>query len=110
MAKVDLILISGITAGDGSLVASGATLKFDSVFKAGSLFIRIEPRLYRNRSLFESGFTHIHIAEEVIPYDFEIEFAEEDFYILTPLALYQEVGLWLNAFMGDNYFELEIIE
>ena len=70
MAKVDLITISAITASDGSVIASGATMKFDSEFLAGSTNINIMPKLYRNRELFESGYTHIHISEEIIPYNF----------------------------------------
>jgi hypothetical protein len=110
MAKVDLLLVTGLTASDGSVVASGATLKFDSEFLASSTRVRIVPKLYRNRELFESGYTHINISEQIIPYDFTLEFMEEDFYSLTPLVLYQEVGNWLNNFLGGDYFELNIIE
>lgn len=109
MSKIDLILISGITASDGSLVASGATLKFDAEFSAGSTNIRIMPRLYRNRELFESGFTHIQISEEIIPYDFMLEIPEEEFYSLTPYDLYQKVGDYLNIKLNENFFELKII-
>jgi len=108
MAKVDLLLTSGLTASDGSMVASGATLKFDSQFFAGSTRIRVKPKLYRNRELFESGYTETYMAEDVIPNEIELEFAEEEFYTLTPLQLYTEVGEWLNAFLGGTYFELLI--
>jgi hypothetical protein len=110
MAKVDLITISGLTASDGSIVASGATLKMDAEFQAGSTAVRVTPRLYRNRELFESGYTEIRMSEDILPNDFEITFSEEEFYGLTPLQLYTEVGEWLNTFLGDNYFKLEIIE
>ena len=109
MAKVDLMLISGLIASDGSIVASGATLKFDSEFKASTTRIRIFPRLYRNRELFESGYTSIHIADNIIPDVFEITLPEEEYYVLTPLLLYEAVGDWLNNFMGGTYFELQII-
>jgi len=110
MAKVDLITISAITASDGSIVASGATLKFDSEFFAASTNVRIKPRLYRDRELFEGGFSSIHIGDDVIPDNFEIPFPEEEFYGLTPLQLYEQVGTWLNNYMGGDYFELKIIE
>ena len=108
MAKVDLLLVSGLTASDGSMVASGGTLKFDSEFVASSTQVRITPKLYRNRELFESGFTHTWMSEQVIPNSFVLEFPEEEFYVLTPLILYEEVGEWLNTFLGGTYFVLEI--
>ena len=110
MAKVDLLLLSGLTASDGSIVASGATLKFDTEFVAARTDVRITPKLYRNRELFESGYTSIWISEQTIPNSFVISFAVDDFYVLTPLKLYEEVGNWLNNYMGGDYFELKIIE
>lgn len=110
MGKVDLMLISGLTASDGSLVASGATLKFDSEFLAGSTNIRVMPKLYRNRELFESGYTCIDMSENVIPFDFIMGLPEEEYYLLTPFQLYQHVGMYLNSVLGGNYFELKIIE
>jgi len=110
MAKVDLLLISGLTASDGSIVESGATLKFNSEFVAGVTDVRVTPKLYRNRDLFENGYTHVWVSEQMIPNSFVLSFAEEDFYTLTPLQLYTEVGNWLNNHLGGTYFELEIIE
>jgi len=110
MAKVDLILISGLTASDGSLVASGATLKFDSEFVAGVTDVRIQPKLYRDRELFESGYTHIWMSEEILPDSFMISFPEEEFYVLTPLQLYEEVGNYLNLMLEGEYFELVTIQ
>lgn len=111
MAKVDLITLSAITASDGSIVATGATLKFDSEFFAASTVVRIKPKLYRNRELFETGYTSIQLIEEqTFPNIFEITFSAEEFYVLTPLTLYGEVGNWLNNYMGGNYFELKIID
>lgn len=110
MAKVDLLLVTGLTAGDGSVVASGATLKFNSEFEAGSTMIKVFPKLYRNRELFESGYTSIMMSEDVVPSEIELVLPEDDYYVLTPLRLYEEVGSWLNNFLGGDYFELNIIE
>jgi len=110
MAKVDLLLVSGLTASDGSIVASGATLKFDSEFVASVTDVRVTPKLYRDRELFESGYTHIWMSEDIIPNSFVLELTDEEFYTLTPLILYEKVGEWLNTFLGNTYFELEIIE
>lgn len=110
MAKIDLITISELTASDGSVIASGATLKFDSEFQAANTKIIVRPKLYRNRELFESGYTNIEISNEIIPYDFILEIPVEEFYVLTPLDLYERVGEHLNAMMGDVIFELKIIE
>ena len=110
MAKVDLILTSGLTAGDGSIVASGATLKFNSEFEAGNTMINVFPRLYRNRELFESGYTNIFMSEQIIPPEMRLELTTEEYYVLTPLDLYTKVGEYLNTLLGAEYFELKIIE
>ena len=109
MAKVDLITKSGITASDGSVVESGATLKFDSNFFAASTLIKITPKLYRNRELFESGYREIFISEQVLPVDFVITLSEEAYYQLTPLQLYEEVKIFLNNLFGREMFEIKII-
>jgi len=105
--KVDLITTSGLTANDGSVVASGATVKFDSEFLAARTDIRIMPKLYRNRELFEAGYSHIEISQEIIPYDFMLEIPEEEYYVLTPALLYQKVCDYLNTLI-PNMFEIKI--
>lgn len=110
MKKVDLITTSAMTASDGSVVASGATLKFDSEFMSTTTMIRVQPRLYRNRELFEMGYSEIKMPEETIPDSIIINIADEVFYELTPLMLYEEVANSLNNIMGNNMFQLNIIE
>ena len=110
MAKVDLITLTGITASDGSIVASGATMKFDTEFFAATTKIKINPKLYRNRELFEGGYLHVFIPESFIPPYFILDLTDEEFYSLTPLILYEKVGEHLNNHLGGNYFELKIIE
>ena len=108
MAKIDIITLSGLTAGDGSVIESGATVKFDSEFHAASTDIRIMLQVYRNRELFEAGYSNIQIPEETLPYDFILNIAEEEYYVLTPAVLYQHVCDYLNALI-PNTFEIEII-
>jgi len=108
MAKIDIITLSGLTASDGSVIASGATVKFDSEFSAASTDIRITLKLYRNRELFEMGYTSIQISQEILPYDFILTIPEEEFYVLTPTILYQEVCDYLNTLIPDM-FEVVII-
>lgn len=107
MAKIDLMLMSGLTASDGSVIASGATLKFDSEFRAAYTNVIVRPKLYRNRELFENGFDNVNCPE--IPFDFVLEMPEEEFYQITPYQLYQKVGEYLNNLLGDEFFELKII-
>ena len=108
MAKIDIITLSGITASDGSVIASGATVKFNSEFSAASTDIRVMLQVYRNRELFESGYTSIQISEETLPYDFMLSIPEEEFYVLTPAILYQEVCDYLNTLIPDM-FEVKIV-
>ena len=108
MAKIDIITLSGITASDGSIVASGATVKFDSEFYAASTDIRIMLRIYRNRELFDLGYSAVQVSEETLPYDFMLSIPEEEFYVITPTILYQEVRDYLNRLIPDM-FEVQII-
>ena len=70
MAKIDLITLSGLTAIDGSLIASGATVKFETLFFIGSTEIEIRPRVFRSRELFENGFQWVKAIE--LPTDFRM--------------------------------------
>ena len=108
MTKIDIITLSGITASDGSIVANGATVKFSSEFLPASTDIIIRPAVYRNRELFEAGYQPVSILEKTLPYDFILTIAEEEFYVLTPAALYQHVCDYLNTLI-PNMFEINII-
>jgi hypothetical protein len=107
MAKIDIILLSGLTAMDGSLVTSGATLKFDTEFYARSNHIMIRPKLYRNREVFDLGYENVRTSD--IPNDIIFELSDNDFYTLTPQALYEKVRDYLNNMFGANVFEINII-
>lgn len=109
MAKIDIITLSGITASDGSLIASGATVKFNSEFFAASTDIQITLQVYRNRQLFEGGFNSISIPEEILPYDFMLSVPEEEYYVLTPADLYFRVCEYLNSLGIEDLFEIKII-
>jgi len=110
MAKIDLITLTGLTASDGSLIASGATIKFDSEFKIGDTNVRVYPKIWRNRELFDSGYTSIQVTNETLPDDIYItSLTEEEYYTLTPLQLYEIVRDLLNGFYGADIIELQII-
>jgi hypothetical protein len=107
MAKIDIITLTGFTAIDGSIVTSGATIKFNSEFLAGTNIIVIKPKLYRSRELFEMGYEEVHING--IPNVFRLELPDEEFYVLTPAILYEKVRDYLNNLMGVIMFEIKII-
>lgn len=110
MAKIDLITLSGLTASDGSLVASGATIKFATEFAIGSNDVRVFPQIWRNRELFETGYTSIQVSNETLPQDILIEgLTDEEFYTLTPQKIYELVRDWLNNYYGGEYVKIEII-
>lgn len=111
MAKIDLITLSGLTASDGSVVVSGATIKFATEFEIGTTNVRVFPKIWRNRELFETGYTEVQVTNEVLPDDIYIQtLTEEEFYTLTPTILYGVVRDWLNTFYGEDIIEVEIIE
>lgn len=107
MAKIDIITLTGFTARDGSIVLSGATIKFNSEFSSRSNDIVIRPKIYRNRELFDAGYNDIAIRE--IPHEFVLSLPDEEFYVLTPVTLYEKVRDYLNNLMGAQVFEIKII-
>ena len=107
MAKIDIITLTGFTAIDGSMVASGATIKFNSEFLAGTNIIVVKPKLYRSREFFEMGYDEVRVNE--IPNIFRLELPDEEFYVLTPAILYEKVKDYLNNLFGVVLFEIKII-
>jgi len=106
MAKIDIITLTGFTATDGSVIASGATVKFSSEFIVGNTVIKIKPVVFRNRELFELGYRNVQTDE--ILQEFYLNLPEEEYYVLTPSILYQHVCDYLNNWIGDNLFEVQI--
>ena len=106
MAKIDIITLTGFTASDGSILASGATVKFSSEFMIGNTRIIVRPKAWRNRTLFEDGYDFVETRE--IPQEMVLEIPEEEYYVLTPTALYEVVKDELNAHFGYTWFEVQI--
>jgi len=107
MAKIDLITLTGFTASDGSLIESGATVKFSSEFSVRSTNIMIRPQVFRSRELFDLGFSELKVLE--IPNELIIRLNETDFYTLTPAILYEKVRDYLNTYYGATIFEVVIV-
>jgi hypothetical protein len=107
MAKIDILTLTGFTATDGSIIASGATIKFNSEFNVRSTNIMIRPKVYRNRELFDLGYDEVKTNE--IPNEFILAVPENEFYTLTPAILYQKVCDYLNDWYGTDVFEVKII-
>jgi len=107
MAKIDIITLTGFTATDGSIIASGATVKFSSEFMVGNTIIKIKPIMYRNRELFEAGYERVSTTELI--QEFYLNLPEEEYYVLTPTILYQKVCDYLNGLFGGDVFEVNII-
>ena len=107
MAKIDLITLTGLTATDGSIIASGATIKFSSEFQIRSTDVMVRPKAFRTRELFDMGYQNVETNE--IPNEFVLRFTEQDFYVLTPAKLYVMARDYLNSWYGANVFEIKII-
>ena len=107
MAKIDLITLSGLTAIDGSVIASGAIVKFETLFFIGTTTIEIRPRVFRTRELFESGFDYVKTIE--LPTDFRLNVPEAEYYAITPEKVYEKVRDYLNNLFGDEAFKINII-
>lgn len=107
MARIDIITLTGLTAVDGSIVASGATVKFEAIFFIGSNIVEIRPRVFRNREIFEQGFEYVKTKELMT--DFRLNVPDEEYYTITPQILYTKVKDTLNAYLNANVFEINII-
>ena len=107
MAKIDILTLTGLTATDGSVIASGATIKFASEFQVANTDIIIRPKVFRNRELFDMGYQNVETND--LPFDFIIQIPEEEYYVLTPTILYQHVCDYLNNLFGVDVFEVKII-
>ena len=109
MAKIDLITLSALTASDGSVIASGATVKFATKFEIGNTTVRVFPQIWRNRELFDTGYTSIHVLNETLPDDIRIDgLTDEQFYNLTPATIYGLVRDWLNNYYGADIIDVSI--
>ena len=107
MGTIDIISLTGLTAIDGSLVSSGATIKFETLFLVGVNDVEIRLKIYRSRELFENGFQTIQVYE--LPNDFRMSIPDEEYYTITPFRIYQLVNQHLNMMLGGEFFELKII-
>jgi hypothetical protein len=107
MTKIDILTLTGFTANDGSIIASGATIKFNSEFYIRSTNITIRPRVYRSRELFDLGFDDV-VAKEILR-EFILVIPEEEFYSITPTILYGMVCDYLNTYYGATVFEVVIV-
>ena len=108
MIKIDVVSLTGLTAVDGSIVDAGAIIRFESRFRNGSNSIKITPQIYRSRELFEAGFEGLRVLE--IPYDFEIEIPDEEYYVMTPQLLFEKVKDELNNMLGGECFDIQITQ
>ena len=106
MAKIDIITLTGFTATDGSIILSGATIKFNSEFNVRTTNIMIRPKIYRSRELFDNGFDEVQTNQ--IPREFILVLPENEFYVLTPTILYQKVCDYLNRLFGVTLFQIII--
>jgi len=106
MAKIDIITLTGFTASDGSALLSGATVKFSSEFQIGNTSIIVRPKAWRSRELFEAGYASVPTRE--IPKELVLTVPEDEYYVLTPAALYEYVKDELNSEMGDVFFDVFI--
>ena len=106
MAKIDIITLTGFTASDGSVLASGATVKFSSEFMVGNTDIIVRPKAWRSRELFEDGYDSVPTKE--IPNELYLQVPEEEYYVLTPTLLYEYVKDELNSELGEVVFEVLI--
>lgn len=104
MAKINLITLTGFTAVDGSIIASGATIKFSTEFNIRTTNVMVRPKMFRNREIFDLGFDDVKAKE--FPSEFILQIPEAEFNTLTPVILYEKVRDYLNNLYGVTIFEI----
>ena len=108
MNTLELITTSGLTASDGSIITSGATIKFQVVFNIGTIKIKIYPKIYRSVKLFYEGYKNVPINKEILPDDITIDsLTVDEYYNLTTQILYEIVKDWLNNYYGADIVKVE---
>jgi hypothetical protein len=107
MAKIDLITLKELTAVDGSIILTGATIKFSSEFLVKSNHILIRPKIYRSRSLFDQGYDEV-VSDDILK-EFTLKLPEEEFYSLTPMILYEKVMTYINTWFDDEFLKINIV-
>lgn len=108
MSKITLITVTGLTASDSSYVASGATVKFDTILQANGE-VRVYPKIYRDETAYLSGYTYVYMRSEDFPDDIIIATLDDDgLYNLTTTQLYTKVKNELNAVLGGTYVDVQI--
>lgn len=105
MASISLLTITGMTAADGSYVASGATVKFRTTIEhTGG--VRIETFVYRNETAYASGYTSFFLADAKFPKDFILIYLNPDqLYNFNIVQLYNRVRDMINQIM-----EVDIVD
>jgi hypothetical protein len=102
MTNIDIITLTGLTAVDGSILDTGAIIKFETEFPIGFAGFHARIKAYRNRAIFEAGYDGIYlhgIKDELIE-DMGVEF-----FNLTPTLLYTKVAEYIN-----NHYEAIVCE
>jgi hypothetical protein len=104
MTKIDLITLTGFTAVDGTIIASGATIKFSTEFNIRTTNVMVRPKIYRSRELFDLGYDEVKSKEFLS--EFILQIPEVEFNTLTPVILYEKVRDYLNTRYGATIFEI----
>jgi len=103
---VDIITTSGLTGRDGSVIAAGAVIKFETEFPIGFSGFVSRLRVYRSKAIYENGYSNVSLK------DFDNEIREdlgEEFFNLTPLILYNKVVENINNQYGATVCEVQTI-
>lgn len=106
MIKIDIVSLTGLTAVDGSVVAEGAIVRFETTFFNGVSEAKIKIQVFRNRELFESGYENVRVLE--LPYEFNLKIPDDIYYTMTPEILYGLIKDELNNIIGGECFEVSI--
>lgn len=109
MAQIKLITVTGLTASDGSYIASGATIKFQTNIEIDGT-VRIYPKIYRDDIAYVSGYTSIYMRPDDFPDDVILIILDDNgLYNFTSQQLYTKAKNTLNTILGSIVVDIETI-
>jgi hypothetical protein len=95
-----------LTAKDGSVIASGSIVKFDTNFPRTGDFIRFYIGIYRDSEAFDSGKSPV-LCTEIDQYqEINLPLSQEEYNALTPITIHEKLKAYLEGIIGQGVIEI----
>ena len=103
---MDIFTVTGLTLTDGSILDSGAILKFSTEFPIGVDGYRFEIQPYRSREIFEAGYKPVEIMDFMTTGEIFVPNMSD----INMIGLYHTVNNFINSQYDDIVSEVVIYQ